>query len=574
MKLDSFVNTKRLKVSIISLILIILVLSVINSTYYNFTRNELLKQQVEKMKIQATNIKIAIELSQKGEKYVEGMVAQNLRTVSLYAQSNLDPDIEKVSNEKLKELSQNSGIDHITLLKRSGDDIIGYRSSDPKEIGMSSKRWGGHWFRAFHQLFEYKQVVVPQGEILPNFWAGPWSTSSTDPSSVDKWGYYYDGTTNYIIDPYVHDKSIRQYQKDTGVDATIEQMIKNTNIVEVTVFNSPIFLKEKQAYQENGQVWYEDREVLFGKYNLVDHRDAMFVKQALDTNVEKTYETMVNGTDIMKTFFPLNLDAPVVVGLVTDLSSVNSYMNNLQIKMVILIGVTTIVALVVFMLISRYYTKNKEAAVQSVQEVFVGNMDQLFTTLREQRHDFNNHMATINSLVHLKEYEELNKYTKEIVGEITIVNDIINIKSPALSALIQAKITQALKKRITLDHHIINMEQLSLGAIKSTDLVKIISNLIDNAFEAVETLPENERYVELNGCIKQDKLYFSVYNTGTPIPSEQIGKMFEKGFSTKKNSNNSGLGLFIVQRIIKQYKGKILVMPMQEGNKFEIIIPL
>ncbi|WP_010496644.1 Spo0B domain-containing protein [Paenibacillus elgii] len=426
MKLDSFVNTKRLKVSIISLILIILVLSVINSTYYNFTRNELLKQQVEKMKIQATNIKIAIELSQKGEKYVEGMVAQNLRTVSLYAQSNLDPDIEKVSNEKLKELSQYSGIDHITLLKRSGDDIIGYRSSDPKEIGMSSKRWGGHWFRAFHQLFEYKQVVVPQGEILPNFWAGPWSTSSTDPSSVDKWGYYYDGTTNYIIDPYVHDKSIRQYQKDTGVDATIEQMIKNTNIAEVTVFNSPIFLKEKQAYQENGQVWYEDREVLFGKYNLADNRDAMFVKQALDKNVEQTYETMVNGTDIMKTFFPLNLDTPVVVGLVTDLSSVNSYMNNLQIKMVILIGVTTIVALVVFMLISRYYTKNKEAAVQSVQEVFVGNMDQLFTTLREQRHDFNNHMATINSLVHLKEYEELNKYTKEIVGEITIVNDIIN----------------------------------------------------------------------------------------------------------------------------------------------------
>ncbi|WP_375377931.1 ATP-binding protein [Paenibacillus sp. MZ04-78.2] len=58
------------------------------------------------------------------------------------------------------------------------------------------------------------------------------------------------------------------------------------------------------------------------------------------------------------------------------------------------------------------------------------------------------------------------------------------------------------------------------------------------------------------------------------MPSEQIGKMFEKGFSTKKSNNNSGLGLFIVQRIIKQYKGRILVMPMQEGNKFEIIIPL
>lgn len=575
MKLRSYLTSKQFKVTVITLHLILLILGAIDYAFYNFSRRTLIDQQNEKMKIQAENISASIQLSRKGEDYMTWMLGQNLRSVALYAQSNLDPDIEKVTNEQLDIISKKAGIDHITLMKRSGDDIIGYKSSDPKELGMTTKNWRGYWFEAFNQLLDHKNVDVPVGQILPNYWAGPMNTSMTNTQNVDLWGYYYDGTTNYIIDPFVHDEKFREYQKDTGVDAMISQIVQNSIVTEVSVFNPPIFLKEQEQFIKEGVVWYSDREILFGSYNLKDARDDEYVKQAYESQKELSYETTIHGTSVLKSFIPLHLDYPVVVGLVADLTTVNATMHEFQKNLLIIISITTILGVIFFLLVSKYYSRNKEVAFQSVRDVFVENIDQMFSSIKEQRHDFNNHLSTIHSLVQLGEYDELKKYTKEIVGETMIVNDIININSPAISALIQAKITQAMNNKILFEHDIINMGNISLGTLKSTDLVKILSNLIDNAFDAVENNPEEDRYVVVNGYVENDHLCFGVFNKGTILQDEQINHIFEKGFSTKSNTEkHSGLGLYIVNTILKKYNGNVFVEPLADGNLFKLRIPL
>lgn len=576
MKILTFFKSKQFRITLITLILLLVTLSTLNRTYYNFTREALINEQVEKMKLQASNISTSIQLSRKGERVVEDLIGQNLRSAALYAQSNLDPDIEKVTNEELAAISKKIGIDHITLMIRQGDDIIGYKSDEPKEIGMSTKNWRGDWFQAFNELLEHKNTTVPTGQILPNYWAGPINTSMTDPSFVDKWGYYYDGTTNYILDPYVHDTVYREYQKETGVDATIKQVVAGDNAVEeVAVFNPPTFLKEQKQFEKDGVVWYSDREILFGTYNYKDQKDVEFVKQAYDRNEEVSFETHMNGKHVLKTYIPLHLDFPVVVGLVSDTGKIDEYMETLLYRMQVMIGVGTLIALIGLWLISKYYSRSRMAAAQSVQDVFVGNVDQLFTSIKEQRHDFNNHIATIQSLVANKEYDELKNFTNELIGETTIINDIININSPALSALIQAKITEAVDRKISFNHELIGMDRISLDVLKSTDLVKIVSNLIDNAFDAVEQLEEDERIVELSGFVENERLCFKVYNKGTPIPDAHIERLFDKGYSTKKGqSQHSGLGLYIVQKIIKRYNGRITVDPKPEGNTFSVAIPM
>ena len=143
-------------------------------------------------------------------------------------------------------------------MKRAGDDIIGYKSSDPSEINMSTKGWRGYWFTAFDQLLTNKSVNVPVGQTLPNYWAGPINTSQTRTENVDKWGYYFDGTTNYIIDPFVHDTTLRRYQKETGIEAIIKNILQNKNVTgvqEITVFNPPTFLGQQEQYTKNGVVW-------------------------------------------------------------------------------------------------------------------------------------------------------------------------------------------------------------------------------------------------------------------------------------------------------------------------------
>lgn len=119
-------------------------------------------------------------------------------------------------------ISDKIGVSYITLLKKVADDIKGVKSSDPKERDMSTKDWG-YWFLAFNQLFDDKNVTIPEGQKLNNYWAGPLNTSYTDPNHVDKWGYYYDGTTNYIINPYVRDNQIMNFKQKVGLETIVSK---------------------------------------------------------------------------------------------------------------------------------------------------------------------------------------------------------------------------------------------------------------------------------------------------------------------------------------------------------------
>ena len=79
-------------------------------------------------------------------------------------------DINNITNEELVRLSQKVGVSHISLMEQTDDDIVVNRSSDPREIGLSTKSMT-YWYQAFKQLFEKQQVTIPQGQKLEHFWS-------------------------------------------------------------------------------------------------------------------------------------------------------------------------------------------------------------------------------------------------------------------------------------------------------------------------------------------------------------------------------------------------------------------
>ncbi|MDF2651603.1 MAG: dctS, partial [Paenibacillus sp.] len=222
----------------------------------------------------------------------------------------------------------------------------------------------------------------------------------------------------------------------------------------------------------------------------------------------------------------------------------------------------------------RFINRNREATAESIQEVYVDHIGSLFRSMKEQRHDFNNHVATIHSLVHLKEYTELDRYTTEIIGETTALNDIIQINVPALCAIVQSKVIQAVERKITFIHEVSNLNQINLGAVKATDLVRIISNLIDNAFDAVSVCTKAEdKEVRLVGVLEGSLLTFKVINNGDPISSDRLESIFEPGFSTKKESGlHAGLGLSIVKKLVDKYGGTVHVSSSEAETSFTISI--
>jgi hypothetical protein len=572
-------RSKQVKLSIFIFFIIVLLLTLVNVSYYFTTKNALIKQQEEKSELIANYISTSIQLSRQGQQFVEDLIGTNLRTASLVAQAHLDPDIEKVTNDQLAKVSALTGVDHITLMKRSGDDIIGYKSSDPSEINMSTKDWRGYWFQAFTQLFDNKKTDVPVGQALPNYWSGPINTSQTTPDHVDKWGYYYDGTTNYIIDPYVHDTTYNKYQKETGVDALISGIVSDAKnkdgINEISVFNPPIFLGQAEQYKKDGVIWYSDREVLFGTSNIKDPNDKKYVDVAMKTGLSSSHEKIVDNTPYLESFIPLKLDFPVVIKISSNLSEINKTVNDQLIQLVLILIGLSVICFGIIAFTIRIVNKSKEEAVQDVQDIYVGNIDTLFNSIKEQRHDYNSHVSTIHSLITLGEFEELKKYTGEIIGEAIALNDIINISNPALCALVQAKAAQAVDKKIIFEHDMQSMEKLSKSVVNSIDIVKIISNLLDNAFDAT-TLDDNsfERLVKIKTGISDGKLNISVFNTGKHIAPELEGKIFTPGYTTKSKDRNSGLGLSIVRKMIKKYNGNINIARLETGTQFNVQLVL
>lgn len=567
----------HLRSSIFILMISLIIVLLTDSVFYYYTKRMLTSELETKLQLIADNVAISIKHSKTGEKYVENLIGQNLRTASLAAQYRLDPDIEKVTNEELTVLSKELMIDHITLMKRSGDDIIGYKSSEPKEINMSTKTWSRDWFQAFNQLLDTKETNVQSGQALPHYWSGPMNTSMTNPQFVDKWGYYYDGRTNYILDPYVHDTFFRDYQRETGVDAVINEMIHgytNHGAKEIVVYNPPIFLKQQEQYKKEGYTWFTDREILFGSYTMKDSRDQEMVQAVMQSKQTKELISTIDGKTYLKMFIPLQLDFPVVIGLTADYATVQQSIQQQQVNLLVLIGSTALIAFILVILSIRFINRNREATAESIQEVYVDHIGSLFRSMKEQRHDFNNHVATIHSLVHLKEYTELERYTTDIIGETTALNDIIQINVPALCAIVQSKVIQAVERKITFIHEVGNLNQINLGAVKATDLVRIISNLIDNAFDAVTVSKKAEdKEVRLTGVLEGNSLTFKVINNGDPIPSDRLKRLFEPGFSTKQESGlHAGLGLSIVKKLVDKYNGTVHISSSEAETTFTISI--
>ncbi|CAM2881781.1 ATP-binding protein [Paenibacillus sediminis] len=579
MRVKKELFSKPLHITFYIIAVMSLVLIIVNVTYYYSTQKALIKDQIDKMNFIAHQIKTSIELSSKGEDYFEQMMAEHLRTAAIAAKSNLDPDIDKVTNEQLVELSRKVGVDQITLFKRSGDDIVSYKSSDPLDIHTSAKSWGGDWFLALKQLMNKEQVHVSIGQTLPNFWSGPLNTSSSNLQNIDKWGYYYDGTTNYIINPFVHGTTFRQYQTQTGVDASIQQLIKNnknSHTLEISVFNPSYMLDQAKQREKDGIIEYVTRKVLFGTYQYQDPQDKQYIREVMQTGKIASFSTTVHDKNILKTFIPVQIGKPVVIGLVSDLDEINLILKEQMNRIRLVISLCTLAIIAIVLSSIHINRRVREAAEENVENMYLENVDALFSSIREQRHDFNNHLTTIQLLVSLKHYDELKLYMKELIGEIKAINDIVNINIPVLSALIQAKITQAFEKKITFEQHFTDLKSLNINVIKTTDLVKILSNLIDNAFEAVLATDNPDKKVKVFVYIENNYLFIKVHNNGSKIEDSMKARIFEPGFSTKKgsNSHNSGLGLSIVMNTLNKHKGTITIDSTDQLTTFTAMIPL
>ena len=103
----------------------------------------------------------------------------------------------------------------------------------------------------------------------------------------------------------------------------------------------------------------------------------------------------------------------------------------------------------------------------------------------------------------------------------------------------------------------------------ATQLQQVLVNLVKNAVQAMTT----GGTLTLQTGEAGDGVWVSVADTGGGIPQEQINRIFEPFYTTKKKG--SGLGLMIVQRIVRAHNGRIeLESNVGRGTTFRVWLPL
>ncbi|HTL17441.1 MAG TPA: ATP-binding protein, partial [Patescibacteria group bacterium] len=111
--------------------------------------------------------------------------------------------------------------------------------------------------------------------------------------------------------------------------------------------------------------------------------------------------------------------------------------------------------------------------------------------------------------------------------------------------------------------------QLPLAPVDPVQIQQVLVNLIKNAMQAMTkggtlTLQTGEG---------ADGVWVSIADTGGGIPQDRINRIFEPFFTTKEKG--SGLGLMIVQRIVRAHGGRIeLQSQVGRGTTFRIWLPL
>ena len=122
----------------------------------------------------------------------------------------------------------------------------------------------------------------------------------------------------------------------------------------------------------------------------------------------------------------------------------------------------------------------------------------------------------------------------------------------------------------------------SIGTVKlaRTMLRQVIQNLIINAAEAVRAAGSSHGSVRFSATLSRDddpcKLQLSCTDTGVGIAAENLERIFEKGFSTKLDQGNMGIGLHWCATTIHALGGRIWATSdgQDRGATLHLVIPV
>jgi two-component system, CitB family, sensor kinase len=183
----------------------------------------------------------------------------------------------------------------------------------------------------------------------------------------------------------------------------------------------------------------------------------------------------------------------------------------------------------------------------------------LTESLRSQTHEAANRLHTVVSLIELGEVEEAVDFATEELQISQMLTDRVvgAANEPVASAVLLGKAAEATERGVRLA--LVGELPAEQEAANTRDLVTVLGNLIDNAFDAVAGRDDRRVVVHLEG--DHDVLVVVVEDSGPGLTPGEAAHALERGWSTKggPSGGDRGLGLALVAQAARRRHGDVTI---------------
>jgi len=181
--------------------------------------------------------------------------------------------------------------------------------------------------------------------------------------------------------------------------------------------------------------------------------------------------------------------------------------------------------------------------------------------------------ATANSKAILESVDTMKRFTDGLMDFSRLETQVekYDLKNLVEDLLFSLK-PQSKFSGIKLNHYF--DPELPLLELDGGQIQQVFLNLLNNAAEAIRIKPEGKGEILISCEYKplEKKVWVKIEDNGSGIPPENLNRIFEPHFTTKKEGH--GLGLVTCQKIIKNHRGEIKVESLVgKGTTFLISFP-
>lgn len=170
--------------------------------------------------------------------------------------------------------------------------------------------------------------------------------------------------------------------------------------------------------------------------------------------------------------------------------------------------------------------------------------------VRGLKHDLRHHVDTMERLCAAGDYSRLSAYLAELNETKEALPPLYYAENFLVNAILSGHLGPAREKKIRVECSASVPETLPVA---DSDLCTLLANLLSNAVEACERLPEGaDRFISLSLSIRKN--LFLIQSANSAPPKNDGASVFA---TSKADADSHGLGIPAMRRIVEKYDGAL-----------------